>query len=223
MNTTMAATATPVAHTRESMLNVPGKYYERQSPITPSARRPCLVIPSTELNGNDNRKRILLRGPKQSGKTSVAMNLACSLASDAPCSCKQAQPLCRCVAVTFFRPAKQHDFASSDDGNENDCRFPLPCHLVHDDFELGSLGNESRLSPTETAYRSASDHDWDTHSLGRIQVHHVNSIREILYYLFSIKGKAFHEQPSRAIIVDDLDILASKEPNPSMAMLQTST
>lgn len=219
----MAATATPVAHTRESALNVPGQHYERQSPITQSASRPCLVIPSTGLNGNDNRKRIILSGPKKSGKTSIAMNLACSLASDAPCTCKQIQPLCRCVAVTFFRPASEHDFASSDDGNENDCRFPLPCHLVHDDLDLGPMGNESRLNPTETAYRSTSERDWDVHSLGKIQVHNVNSIREILYYLLSIKGKALHEQPSSAIIIDDLDILASKEPNPPMAMLQTGT
>ena len=235
----MATTAMPFATgTGASVLQVNDNLQQQQCEHMPTqyntslTRRPCLIIPNTtSYDDNDINKssdRILLRGPKQSGKSSIAMNLACAVASDTPCYCKQKsqtqQSSCRCVAVTFFRPLKQREFSASfvdestpDNATNNDRNsgFPLPCHQVQQrDVE--------REEPTTYRTMSSFDHDWDMDSLSRIQVHHVNSIREILHYLLSVTGKPPHEQPAGAIIIDDVDILASNEPNPAMAMLQTS-
>jgi hypothetical protein len=195
-----------------------------------TASTPSLLIP----NRLDIPQRILLRGPPKSGRTSMAMDLACSVAMDAPCRCRQMNT-CRCIAATLFLPMHP-DGDDENDGNNNcsaSTRFPLQCHKVDEESVPGEFesprwmkNQQHHLDAVSPAPRAVSPLlDWDPESLGRIEVRHVSSLRQVLRYLLSVQGKPLHEQPLGAIIVDDLDDLASKHASssPPIAMMQTCT
>jgi hypothetical protein len=193
---------------------------------------PSLLIP----NRLDSPHRILLRGPPKSGRTSMAMDLACSVAMDAPCRCRQMNT-CRCIAATLFLPMHPDGDDENEGNNNNNCsastRFPLQCHKVYEEsvpaeFESPRwMKNQPHhldaVSPAPLAVSPLPD--WDPESLGRIEVRHVSSLRQVLHYLLSVQGKPLNEQPLGAIIVDDLDDLASKyaSSSPPIAMMQTCT
>jgi hypothetical protein len=194
-----------------------------------TASTPSLLIP----NRMDSPKRILLRGPPKSGRTSMAMDLACSVAMNAPCRCRQMNS-CRCIAATLFLPMYPEGDEENDRNDDNNCsstRFPLQCHKVYEEGVPADLesprGRVQRhhLDAVSPAPRGVSPPpDWDPELLGRIEVRHVSSLRQVLHYLLSVQGKPVHEQPLGAIILDDLDVLASKHASsPPIAMMQTCT
>lgn len=193
-----------------------------------AASTPSLLVP----NGLDSSQRILLRGPPKSGRTSMAMDLACSVAMNAPCRCRQMHA-CRCIAATLFLPMHPEGDEENDrnTNNSSSARFPLQCHKVYEESIPAGLESPrwrsqlQHLDAVSPAPRAVSPPpDWDPESLGRIEVRHVSSLRQVLHYLLSVQGKPLHEQPLGAIIVDDLDVLASKHPSSApIAMMQTCT
>ena len=184
--------------------------------ISATARCNLLLIPPCLLLGDEqddkNATSILLQGPPKSGRTSIAMDLAYSIAASAPCQCP-APNYCACVAVTMFVRAQSNKDPSDD--------FPLICRQIlpneePKDFEM--RWKHITQEPSRTK-------GWEPQILKRVQVYHVSSLREVLKYLLSVQSKPLREQPSGSIIIDDLDILASSKELSSqlMTMMQTCT
>lgn len=154
------------------------------------------------------RSRILLCGPSKSGKSSLAMNLAYTKASlVSPCLCLDSR-MCHCIAVTMYVPAFPTSTTSTPASGatealtsslRNDDNFPLPCRRV----DKGRAGDELCVL------------DWDPRILKRIRVNWVASVHELLQNLLEMLGKPLQERPRSggAIIIDDLDLIVSKDPN----------
>ena len=172
---------------------------------------------NTAGNGNNNtsvgtfHNRILLQGPSKSGKSSLVMDFALSLASKEPCRCNNSfgdnifkvasdctnQTCQNCLAVTLFVPAQR------------DRPFPLFCEQLdnsNSDYEYlredekGDSNFDEKIRQKELKLNYASK---------RIQVRHVTSISDIIRYLLSITGRPIEEQPFAGLIIDDIDVLCS--------------
>jgi hypothetical protein len=182
---------------------------------------PCLLLPGDPPMTTTSTRRILLQGPPKSGRTSLAMNLAYSCASSAICPCVD-DGACRCIAVIIFRPASQQN-----------TEFPLACHP-----------SDQKNEPSDNFYQRYQKlnnrplhqqqqqviEDWEPRVLKRIQVHYVTSARELLHELLSVLGKPLSQQPSRAIVMDDLDLITAattttteQQANSIISMMQTCT
>jgi len=150
----------------------------------PSNVHPRCLIPCNESSN------ILLRGPRQSGRSSLAMNMAHSIAASNKCRGDCGSASCACVAVTILTPLQ----------NNNEDRFPLLCNLVESspqDFygQLRALQSNPYNKPPTSS--------WNKTALRRIQVHRMASIRDVLDFLLSVQGKS--SCPMGGIIVEDLD------------------
>jgi len=184
-----------------------------------------------------SRKRILLRGPPRSGKTSLSMNLAYAEAAT-KINCCGGLP-CGCAAVIVYRPNvtrcgdNDHNHNNTntnydDDGDSDDeyCsggdQFPLFCRALpaqigevsrvttnayktndrtKGGLEATALGN----AELKVATKWDEDESWDPTILNRIRICRVSSVRDLWEDMLVLAGKPLHEQPSRAIIVEDLD------------------
>jgi len=234
------------------------------------------------------RKRLLLRGPSQSGKSSLAMNFAYSEASsecntnniyckinngnknsdnanasanananhqyEHQCSCLVCGGLpCSCVAVIVYRldhssqddddtDAHAHAHNNDTDNNdhksnnenkdENDDRFPIFCRpiiasLIDNKSKNGNSNDSDDRMMNEEEKREVEDKQelqnhnnnnnaidenkngknlsWDPFILNRIRVRRIMSIRDLWEDLFMLCGKPEHEQPTRSIVIEDLD------------------
>ncbi|CAJ1953753.1 unnamed protein product [Cylindrotheca closterium] len=166
----------------------------------PRVPLPCLLIPD-ESKGF---KSMILNGPENSGKTSMAMNLACSCAASSDCPCLD-RAACRCLASIVFRPS-----------TERETSFPPACHLfpsTDTTCEVPSLYSQIRE-------KWKSEGDYFHHDiLQRIRIVYVDSVVDIITELLSV----LKEERDRilCIIIDDLDKIASRSENSTSAILQT--
>ena len=180
------------------------------------------------------RKRILLRGPPRSGKSSLGMDLAYAEA-EAEKDCCGGLP-CDCVAAIVYRPkGRRHtdnhhrnnsnsNYYDYDDENDdtyssNGEQFPLFCRSLPtqtvevpadttNDRTKEGLQAATALKNAEaaaTATKRDEDDTWDPNTLNRIRVCRVSSVRDLWEDMLALAGKPLHERPTRAIIVEDLD------------------
>lgn len=152
----------------------------------------------SESEGIEKIPQILLQGPAESGRSSLAMDLAVEMAAKAPCRCNSRQ--CICKPVAFLRPASKADSF-----------FPMRCCRSEvDDSGAGFHQRMQQLLKTPQARDDGAT--WDPNTLRRIQVHHLTSFRDCLQYLLCLQGKPSYEQPYSAIIIDDIDCLSEECP-----------
>ena len=168
---------------------------EDRPPLEGSGLQPPSLLPCSS--------NIILRGPRHSGRTSLAMNMAHSIASIGNIPCRGdcgGNTSCRCVAVAILIPSNAED------------RFPLYCDYVESTTQdlFGQLCalNESTKSPR-----------WNKAALRRVQVHHMASVRDVMEYMLSVQARPPSQQPVGGIIVEDVDCFArgivnSGEPTP---------
>jgi hypothetical protein len=160
------------------------------------------------------RSRIMLTGPAKSGKSSLAMNFAYSkVISAAPCVCLDTR-MCRCIAVTMYRPVVQPTPSTSAGAGPESSTTNIPDNM--DDFPLMcryiDASMESNKCQSENAQASM---EWDPQLLKQIRVHRISNVRELLQDLLSLLGKPLQEQPRSggAIIIDDLDKIVARDVN----------
>lgn len=156
---------------------------------------PCLLLPH-------HSKRILLQGPGGSGRTSMLMNLAYTSAAGATSTCHCLVQPCRCTPVVIYR--KSQSMQKEDD-------FPIPC-LCTNDSSTSTKGIDEN-----------STKDWDLDILQRIRIRYVASAREILQDLLGMLGQPLHEQPFKAILIDDLDLICGDEKNENIIRPSSGT
>ncbi len=160
------------------------------NPIHPSTTLPTTTQHTPEspclLLPRDS-KRLLLQGPDRSGRSSMVMNLAyaSSCAATAPCHCLL-RP-CRCTNVVIYR--KSQASPPPDD-------FPMPCRFT---------------GHTKKDCNGHVQDDWDPDSLRRIRIEYVSSAHEILQDLLRMPGKPWQDQPTQAILIDDLDLICGND------------
>ena len=165
---------------------------------------PCFLLSQPH---SKNRKRILLQGPPQSGRTSLTMDLAYACAAAAAvdtsgskksfCHCAPS-PSCVCTPVMWYRLRATPDSANHSNSKQDD--FPMRCRYV---------GEAAALGITTPQKDRCEEEDWDPAVLRRIRIQYVSSIRALVYELLGLLGKPKREHPIKAILVDDLDLLAS--------------
>ena len=165
---------------------------------------------------------ILLQGPQESDRSSLLMDLAVEMALSAPCKCRAAaatapppRSSCICQPVAILRPESQSE------------SFPLFCYRCRRRRRRG-VGGGTTSNDTRTSFQEKlqqftksnrtpqeleeEDNCWNPHILRKIQVHHFVSFRDCLHLLLSMQGKPLHEQPFRAILIDDVDGLVFSPP-----------
>ncbi len=160
------------------------------------------------------RTRLLLRGPPGSGKTSLAMNLAYTEAK------KDSHLPSGCTSAIVYRPGPSEDSGSTiADSN----RFPLFCRPLPKYFATESQTNtdKSRSNTVEgpntvpIEKENQQEESWDPYTLSRIRICRVSSLRQLLEDILVLAGKPIEEQPTRAIIIEDLDAIIELEENTS--------
>ncbi|CAB9529196.1 expressed unknown protein [Seminavis robusta] len=146
----------------------------------------------------------------------MAMELAVEMASNADCHCQQQESnngtstnnrLCQCRPVALLRV----------DSRVN--TFPLRCHQQHHKQSSSDLTNAG--NGTACMHGSRNTTAWTKQSLRKIQVHHALTLKSCLGFLLSLQGKPHNQQPYAALVIDDIDCLASssgeKENNSSIS------
>lgn len=173
---------------------------------------PCLTLPLEQTQQHSSR-RLLLQGPSQSGRTSLAMNLAYACAASIP-PCQCLETVCQCTCVNFYRFARSsHSERQQRFNDETSSDFPLFCCRLNGDtnahFHSGSEFWVSGLGHTNV---SASQQRWDPQILRRIRIVYVHSPREVLDDLLGCMALPIAQQPSRALVFDDLDLICESTP-----------
>lgn len=159
-------------------------------------RLPCLLM----RGGNENFQSMVLNGPKSSGKTSMAMNLAYSCAGSLQCLDTAA---CRCAASIVFRSST--DRATS---------FPPTCHHFPSTDRAREVPSSYAQFQGET--KGSQDDYLQRLLLQRIRIIYVDSVMQIIEELLAL-GK----EDLSCIVVDDLDTIASRSDNSASSILQT--
>lgn len=179
-----------------------------KKPLAPSMTTkapPCLLLPDQI----PAPRMIVLNGPKKSGRTSIAMDLAYSCACNFVCQeCVDAAG-CQCVGAVFFRSTTQME-----------AEFPVTCHMVPVEDDTQDFSTRYTNIHDRTHGKNAC---FNPTVLKRIRVVYVSSIRDILFELLSLLGKPVSLQSCRCVIIDDLDLIASSETSPTSSMIQTRT
>lgn len=172
-----------------------------------------------EHSRSKRRKRILLCGPPRSGKSTLAMDLAYSEAA-ANYECCGGLP-CDCIAAIVYRPHSDQQIHEDKQGQYDDDRFPLVCHPLSQGlnsdcypsknpagtrgFEETGVRNPHRR--TTGSHEDDGSSSWDPKLLRKIRVSRVSSLRDLWWDLLVLAGRPVNEQPTRAIIIEDLDKL----------------
>jgi hypothetical protein len=155
-----------------------------------------------------NYRRFVVVGPSKSGKSSLVMDLALSVARREPCRCPRygesifqsnrselRDPVCHnCIAVTLFLPALK------------DCEFPLLCEKQQ--FK----SKKQHIRKNEHIAVSGSK---------RINVRHVTSARDIVSYLLSAGELPREKQSFGGFFIDDIDVICSRN-DTSSSLIRTS-
>lgn len=167
----------------------------------------CNSVPPSLIpcNGNSN---ILLKGPRRSGTSSIAMNMAHSIASSCCLQSQTACPrgtcasTCTCVAVSILTPLIVHNNHQNNNHNNTvqDEHFPLPCNVVQDE-SLDFYGQLRALQSTNNDKTPT----WNKAALKRIQVHRMASIRNVMEFLLSLSSNN-KSSPVGSIVLQDLDV-----------------
>jgi hypothetical protein len=139
--------------------------------------------------------------------------------------------MCRCIAVTIYRPAAASQ--SADDEQDN---FPLYCRQIiitrtrnatnAQDCDIDQQSQhvdkrqrtgkqqqqQQQQQQKEERLKDDSNDYWDLQILKRIRVQRVGSARELMHDLLTLCGKPLHEQPrpGGAIIIDDIDTIIAQ-------------
>jgi hypothetical protein len=201
----VATIGASVVHLISSRPSSPTNNKPLSSTVAPSKpATPCLLLPDPRRAP----RTMVLNGPKKSGKTSIAMNLAYSCASNFACQCVDASG-CECMAALFFRST-----------SEKEADFPATCHIVSSEDDKKDFS--SRYSDLQDRTKEKIE-GFDPSVLKQIRVVYVSSVQDILFELLSLLGKSVPLQACRCIIIDDLDQIASSEVNPTASMMQTCT
>lgn len=147
----------------------------------------------------DDSRTLFVTGPPKSGRSSLAMDAAYSIASSSSSQalCRQhCEGPCRCVAATLIVPAVSQD-----------ALFPLYCQQsVSTNTNNKEQGEPSFQVQMQQLQQSKQTH-YQPHVLQRIQVRHVASVHCLLTYLLTVQGLPAEEQPWGGIVVDSLDRL----------------
>ena len=171
------------------------------SKLPSEVRQPCLLM----TGGNKDIQSLVLNGPENSGKTSIAMNLAYSCAGSLDCPCIDVAA-CRCTGAIVFRSA-----------TDMEPFFPPTCH------RFPSTDN-TRHMPTSSPqfqrkWKVPHHDDLRREILQRIRILHVDSVIQIIEELLSLREE---EQKSvRCIVIDDIDKIAGRSDSGTSAILQT--
>jgi hypothetical protein len=171
----------------------------------PKPLSPCLLLPYHIRETN----RLLLNGPQKSGKTSFAMDLAYSYASNFACQCVD-ENQCECAAVLFFRTA-----SSIESDAEN---FPPPCHKVISQSDNQHISLRHSNFQDKAKYKNES---FNSKVLRRIKILYVSAVQDIHSELLLLLGMSIPLKPPHAIILDDIDKIASSDTSPTSSMMQT--
>ena len=153
------------------------------------------TIPS--LIPTHKSSNMILCGPCKSGRSSMVMNMAHSLAASHGDHCRSGHcgsASCCCPDVVILTPLLE--------GKHE--RFPLSCHVVEESLPLDFYGQLRALQQSNHAEEPNKTTSWNKAALRRIQVHRMSSICNVMEYLLSFQGR--NENPMSAIIVEDLDI-----------------
>jgi len=200
--------------------NLTGTATPQHSTNTPVM--PCILLPQ-ETTIDDEcsssiSKRILVQGPQQSGRTSMAMNLAYSCAATAIrdvelCHCLLQS--CRCTSVVIYRKAHTSSPPARPTGNDE---FPVPCRFRGGGSSTTRAPTRNPLAASDQTRKSTQQvsesyqgnssvdfDDWDPKILRRIRIQYVTSARDVLEDLLGVQAKPLHEHPKRAIIIDGLE------------------
>lgn len=155
-------------------------------------RKPSLL--HTVSQHLENR-HILLQGPRNSGRSSLLMDLACAIAASAPCRCMEdlGGSRCTCSAVTLFRPVP---------ANNQDERFPMSC--------FPSQAGASDKLQRRFSSRDINSSPFPRSLLRRIQIRWVASFQNLLEHLLGLQGSTLLETPV-ALLLDDLEQLCTRE------------
>jgi hypothetical protein len=159
---------------------------------------------------------VLLKGVPQSGLSSIAMNMAHSIASSSTQYCQGAcgagsTSSCTCVAVSILTPLSTNPTRES---------FPMSCHLVESSPPLDFYGQLRALQQQQENDASNNNNNtWNKAALRRIQVHRMATIRDVMEYLLNIQSN----YPMGGIILQDLDVFVKGNSATSNANEELST
>lgn len=158
-------------------------YFSTSTPVN------SLLLADEPLSNSP--RNVLVKGPSKSGKTSLAMETAHATAALlAPCRGHCAASNCKCVASIFLTKIQQA------------CKpFPLFCQQIKQENDFTTFVRD--LDTPRTT--------WNKDALGRIQIHYVPSIRELLEFLLGMHAKDEGERPSACIVVDDIERFVKSE------------
>jgi hypothetical protein len=168
------------------------------------------LLSSIEINksGTRNNSRFLLVGPEKSGKSSLVMDFALSVATREPCRCTRVglniiesmcseeinRVCCSCYAVTLFVPLHR------------DLDFPLLCEM------------EKSKSRTARSGENEKSRIWASK---RIKIMRVNTARDVLSYLLNAVELTAEQQSFGGFIIEDIDVLCSRG-DPSSSLIRMS-
>jgi hypothetical protein len=156
---------------------------------------------------------VLVQGPSHSGRSSLAMDIAMEMASKMPCQCQiitstssmaststsTRSKICHCQPVALLRF----------DPKDNVHRFPLACHRVRRRRRQQQQQDQCTNMLEESTPTTSTRTTWTKQSLRRIQVHHATNLQSCLKFLLALQGRPHHQQPFGAIVMDDIDCLAT--------------
>lgn len=160
-------------------------YIERPNVVDTNATTPTHSVLLASSTTTTTPINMLVRGPPKSGKTSLVMNLVCSVATYAPCRGVCTAP-CTCVAAVLLRTATKSP-------------FPLHCHQVQPESDF-----QAQLKALD-----APKATWNKVALRRIQVHHLESMTDLLHYLLGLQGRDEQDRPTGCIVLDDIESFVS--------------
>lgn len=185
----MAATATAPPPAAAAVVPIGTSmvdYIERPHVVGTSANATTpnnsLLLPSSTTTTPSN---MLVKGLPKSGKTSLVMDLVHSVATHAPCRGACTAP-CTCVAAVLLRTATKSS-------------FPLCCQQVQPESDF-----QAQLKALD-----APKATWNKAALRRIQVHHLESMTDLLHYLLGLQGRDERDRPSGCIVLDDIESFVS--------------
>ena len=119
-----------------------------------------------------------------------------------------------CISVIVYRPGPRSENPGSTVDSSD--RFPLFCRPLpqHMDTASPSYTNKTK-SLMEKQNQQQDEESWDPDTLSRIRICRVSSLRRLWEDILVLAGKPIEEQPTRAIVIEDLDKMIELEENSS--------